>query len=329
MRKLASVQTIITVTPIPDADNIEVVRVLGWNCVTKKGEFQIGDRCVYVEVDAVLPKTNPEFFFLEKAHYRIQTVKLRGVVSQGIAFSLNILPTGLFDVGDDVTDVLGIVQYIPKGSMGDIIGAGEFPSFISKTDETRVQSLGELLKKNVGLKCDYTEKIDGTSATYFVKDGVFGVCSRNQQLTHSEGAYWDMATKYDIEKKLKSYGRNIAIQGEIAGPGVQGNKYQFAEKRLFVFNVIEIDSREYYNNMKVAEFCIGNEFLSVPILGLYTITDDVDRVVEMSDGFSVFNNKIPREGIVIRAIEDYNDPIDGRISFKAINPKFELKFKGD
>ena len=82
MRKLAHIETIIWKKPIEGADRIELVGVLGWQCIAKKDEFQIGDTCVYVEIDSIVDKNNPDFAFLEKKHYKIKTMKMRGVLSQ-------------------------------------------------------------------------------------------------------------------------------------------------------------------------------------------------------------------------------------------------------
>lgn len=332
MRKLASIQTIDRLTPIPDADLIEVARVLGWNVIVKRDEFQVGDLCVYCEIDSVMPDNNPEFAFLEKSRYRIKTKKMRGVVSQGICFPMSILPENQYEVDQDVTDLLGIEKYEPKSTAqlaGEIQGL--FPSFVSKTDETRVQTFGRALSKNVGLKCDYTEKLDGTSGTFFIYDGEFGVCSRNMQLKWGDNVYHEVAKKYDLENKLRALGKNIAIQGEVVGAGIQGNKYKFEqdERKLFVFNVVDVDTRTYMNNRQVEQFCKENGLLSIPILGEVTIINDIDFFVDLSIGKSVINPKTEREGIVIRAINDENDPLIGRFSFKAINPKFLLKYEDD
>src|SRR3954469_22798694 len=106
MRTLASIQTVNAAEPIPNADAIERIRVLGWWVVVKKGEFKPGDKLVYCEIDSLLPE-RPEFEFLRlssfkpaqlddagetilPAGFRIKTVKLRGQVSQGICFPLSI-----------------------------------------------------------------------------------------------------------------------------------------------------------------------------------------------------------------------------------------------
>ncbi len=111
MRKLAHVEEIAWVKPINGADNIELVGVLGWQCITKKGEFQPGELCVYIEIDSIVDRENPDFAFLEAKKYRIKTMKLNkfGVISQGICFPMQILPNNRkFSVGDDVTEILHI-----------------------------------------------------------------------------------------------------------------------------------------------------------------------------------------------------------------------------
>src|SRR5579863_8664556 len=114
-RKLASIQRVLDVQPILNADAIEVLTILGWKVVANKGEHKVGDLVVYCEVDSILPE-KPEFEFLRKNHFRIKTIKLRGQVSQGIVFPLSILPIANNEIvawyeGLDVTERLGITKY--------------------------------------------------------------------------------------------------------------------------------------------------------------------------------------------------------------------------
>lgn len=170
-RKLATIQKIKDIYPIDGADSIDRATILGWNLVVKKGEFKSGDWCVYCEVDSLLP-IREEFEFLRKSCYnprtnrfRIKTAKLRGQISQGIAFPLSILGdmnlTTLKE-GDDVTDLLNIIKYeppIPSELGGDV--KGSFPSFIPKTDEIRIQSVPSVLERHKGRRFVITEKVDG------------------------------------------------------------------------------------------------------------------------------------------------------------------------
>lgn len=91
MRTLASIKTISDILPIESKDRIVLAMVDGWSVIVKKDEFHIGDSCVYVEIDSVLPE-KPEFEFLRSKNFRIKTMKMAGVISQGICFPLSILP---------------------------------------------------------------------------------------------------------------------------------------------------------------------------------------------------------------------------------------------
>lgn len=114
MRKLATIREISNIRPIEGADKIVVAQVDGWECVVQKDEFQIGQHIVYIEVDSIVPE-RPEFEFLRPRKFRVRTIKLRGQVSQGLVLPLSILPNGTgCDLGDDVTDALGIKKYDPE-----------------------------------------------------------------------------------------------------------------------------------------------------------------------------------------------------------------------
>ncbi len=278
--------------------------VLGWQLVIKKDEFKPGDLCVYVEIDSILPD-KPEFEFLRNKNFRIRTIKLRGQISQGICFPLHILPNNIqVDEGVDVTDVLNIVKYeppVPVNMQG--IMKGGFPSFIPKTDETRVQVLQDLLNTHKGAACYITEKLDGTSVTFFVKDGVFGVCSRNMELEENEdNLYWKTARQFNIEEKLRSVGCNIAVQGELVGEGIQGNKLKLKGQHVFVFSVFLIDEYRYamfHEWMKMME---DLDIPCVPVItDNYQLENNINDILSMSETFSLINLSVMAEGVVIRA----------------------------
>ena len=210
MRKLASVQIIKALHPIPNSDKIELADVLGWHVVVRKGEFHAGDTCVYVETDSIMPD-KPEFAFLKHRGRMkpITTTRIRGQISQGICFPLSILPQlvkpgHIYLIGQDVTDILAVKKYsppevilseygnvpwVPRWSMPDAVriwlikhlpkgwrsmffrsSLSPRPKFIPKTDETRVQVLQQLLDKYAGQLCYVTEKLDGTSTSCWVDE---------------------------------------------------------------------------------------------------------------------------------------------------------------
>lgn len=329
MRHLASIQKIKNLEPIENADAILKATVLGWQLVVRKDEFQIGDLCVYIEIDSVLPD-RPEFEFLRKRSNRIRTIRLRGQISQGVCLPLTILPEGTaIEEGTDVTEILNITKYeppIPAQLAGTM--RGNFPSFIPKTDETRIQILGNLLEKYEGETCFVTEKLDGSSVTYYLKDGEFGVCSRNLDLKETVGnSFWKIAREMDVENKLKSLGSNVAIQGELIGEGIQKNKYKLRGQTVRFFNVFDIDNYKYFDFADFTETLERLELPIVPILSTdFSLIKDISALTEMATIKSTLRKETHAEGIVIRPLMEKTDRV-GRVSFKSINPKFLLKFE--
>jgi len=336
MRKLASIQIIKALEGIGGADAIEKATVLGWQLVVKKGDFKVGDLIVFCEIDSILPNW-PIFEFLKPRGMRIKTIRLRGQVSQGICFPLSVLPADFEIVEDaDCTEVLEIQKYeppIPACLSGTV--KGKFPSFIPKTDETRVQVLQKLLDKYKGEKCYITEKLDGSSATYYIKDGQFGVCSRNLELLEDEeNSFWKVARQLDVENKLRALGKNIAIQGELIGEGVQDNKLKLRGQTVRFFNAFDIDKFEYYNFTKFNELFSQLGLETVPVVQTdYELENDIEAIIKKSIIKSKIYKEAWVEGIVIRPYteklelmlsnENFNN---GRVSFKAINPEFLLKY---
>lgn len=350
MRTLASIQTINTIEPIPNADAIVRARVLGWWIVVKKGEYTVGDQVIYCEIDSLLPE-RPEFEFLRPgcfkkaqvdptgnivlpAGFRIKTIRLRGQVSQGICFPLSFLPPDTStEIGTDVTEVLGVRKWEPPAPIG--MGGrvkGSFPGFLPKTDETRVQVLEDLLERHRGKAFYVTEKLDGTSFTAFVREGSFGICSRNLLIdeTDESNVLARVATRLQIEANLRriceTQGRELAIQGEVIGPGIQKNKYGLPEVTLRVFTVIDVATCEYLEHPTWIDVVREIGLEPVPLLDTIVLQHSIDELVAMAEGTSVLNASAQREGIVLRPLRPEHDRDVGRLSFKAINPKFLLKY---
>ncbi|MFN0050343.1 MAG: RNA ligase (ATP) [Cytophagales bacterium] len=336
MRKLASIQKILALDPIEGADAIERATVLGWQLVVKKGEFNVGDLAVYCEIDSLMPDV-PIFEFLKVRQFRIRTIRLRGQVSQGICFPLSILPAN-FDIFEDAdcTEILGITKYEPPipACLSGII-KGKFPSFIPKTDETRVQVLQKLLDKYKGDHCYITEKIDGSSVTYFINNGEFGVCSRNIEfLEDDSNSFWKVAKQMDVENKLRSLNRNIAIQGELFGENIQSNKLKIRGQIARFYNAFDIDKFEYLSFDRLIEVFKKLDLPMVPILDVnYALENDIEAIIAKSTIKSQILPEVWAEGIVIRPLTEKIDLFlsnnnfnNGRVSFKAINPEFLIKY---
>lgn len=322
MRILASIQKIKNLESIPEAEKVEKATVLGWSVVVKKGEFRVGDLCVYVEIDSILP-ARTEFEFLARNKYRIKTVRLRGQVSQGICFPLSILPAGRYIEEQDVTEILGIVKYeppIPAHLAGQI--KGEFPSFIPKTDEPRIQTIPEVLEKYQNVEFYATEKIDGTSMTVFVKDGSQEICSRRLLLAFNpNNSYFKIAEELGLFEKLKSMGEKYALQGELAGEGINRNILKLRGQKLFVFNVYDFLTGEYVSWQEVKQMCADWGLDVVPeVEKSLLLPKTVDEVVKLATRKSIVNPEAWAEGVVFRSL------FGERVSFKVVNPEFLLSY---
>lgn len=338
MRKLASIRKISDIQSITGADMIELAIVDGWKVVVAKNVgHKVGDLVVYCEIDSFLP-IKEEFEFLRKSSYkkmsdgsegfRLRTIKLRGQVSQGLILPLDVLlPTGVSsdDVyeGLDVTGTLNIKKYeppIPAELAGKVKGL--FPSFIRKTDEERIQNLTEEYEEMKNHTFYVTEKLDGSSATFYYNNGEFGVCSRNLELLETEGnTFWKVARDLDLENKLRKYGINLSIQGELIGEGIQGNPYKIKGQTVRFFNLFDIDLQEYHSLSVFKETMKVLGLETVPVLNThFALPETIDELLLISDGKSDLNSEFDREGLVIRSL-------DRKISFKVISNKFLLNEK--
>ena len=357
IRKLASIQEVVGLERIEGRDRIELAHVLGWQVIVKKDEFKVGDKCIFIEPDSVLPE-KPEFEFLRSKKFRIKTMKMGGVLSQGIVFPMNILPKDReYNIGDNVTEILGITKYEPfddeptetqptkKGKKYPqflmkyswfrklVLPSKKqqrgFPTeYVSKTDEVRCQVVPDVLKYKEPVIV--TEKVDGCSLTallvkhktwYRKTKYEFILCSRNLRLWQKDGShYWEMATKYNLEEKLKNMiGDNdwVAIQGECYGASIQGNPYKMNNRELRIFNIVYPSGR--LGSIEAKELCDKNELLFVPIIDEnFTLPNTVNEMLDYATAKSVINKNVMREGVVIRTK-------DGKNSFKAVSPDYLIK----
>jgi RNA ligase (TIGR02306 family) len=338
-RKLASVQRVIAILPIAGADAIEAVQINGWQCVTKKGEFAIGDLGVYLEIDAIPPDLPPyQFLWTPKKEplgsvprppkARIKTMRLRGCLSQGLFMPLGVagLATDVVE-GADVTEVLGVGKYEPPlpSGMGDARAA--FPRLVPKTDEIRVQSLPEVLNELAGQPYIITQKYDGTSATFLIDpdDGTFHACGRNWSILPGDNCYWAVATLHELEARLRALEGRYALQGEVCGPGIQKNPLALAKISLFLFNVYDLVAHRHVDDAELRR--IANE-IGVPAVAIIeqgeSFAHDQASLLALAEGkYPGTSNE--REGIVIRPREDrYSPALNGRLSFKAISNRYLL-----
>jgi len=329
--RLATIQVIKDIQPIPEADAIQVAQILGWKVVIRKGEFNVGDKCVYCQIDTVLPNKQ-EFDFLRKVNFRIRTVRMRKQVSQGIAFPLSIIPAGNYEVDQDVTELVGIQKYVKPipTCLGGLMKGG-FPSHTPRTDEILLQSVPGVIDEIMGKEVYITIKCDGTSATFSNFQGEIDVCSRENSWKDTESnLYWKMFKKYKIDKTLNKE-MNISIQAEICGPSIQKNHLDLLEQQIFVFDIYDITRARYLDYQDMKQFCDVYKLPTVPLLQVTNFSFTIDQLVEMAKG--TYESGKNREGIVIRpTVVTYSPTLDkmysrGRLSFKVMNNVFLEKEK--
>jgi RNA ligase (TIGR02306 family) len=328
MRNLATVRYVDSISPIQNADAIEIATVDGWKIVVKKGEFLAGQLAVYCEIDSWIPNSLAPFLSKGKEPRvfegipgeRLRTIKLRGQLSQGLLLPL----TFKAEVGTDVSELLGVLKYeapIPAQLSGLV--KGNFPIRIPKTAQERVQNLGATLYNFQG-SFEVTEKLEGSSMTAYVIEGEFGVCSRNLELKPDvNNSFWKAAYDYTLEEKLCSLNKNIAIQGELVGPGIQGNIYNLSSLKFFVFDIFNIDKGEFYSPLDRRNLVFSLGIEHVPVVDFsYLNTGKIEDFLKFAEGPSILNPKQLREGLVFKSFDSFDS--SANLSFKAISNEYLL-----
>lgn len=330
-RKLASIRVIEALSPIEGADNIVRARVMGWDVVVKKGEFAVGDRCVFFEIDSVLPSDAPWAAFMQARGFRIKTARLRGVLSQGLALPVHILPAeaAVPELGTDVSALVRVTKYEPVLPDTREV-AGPFPGEVPKTDEIRLQSVLGVLEEIRGRDFVVTTKLDGTSTTFFRRgEGELVLCSRNWALRKTDGnAVWRLADELGLAQKLPV---GMVLQGELCGPGIQKNRLGLSRSSFFAFNGYDTLAARYLDHAELAMFCAERGIATVPTERVVTgdaaraFEHTLDHYLELAKG-TYAGTKNRKEGIVVRPLnEARSEALGGRLSFKIISNEFLLK----
>lgn len=336
-RKLASIEKVTNLVPIKGADRIELATVLGWQVIVKKGEFNVGDLGVYFGLDSVLDNRIPEFSTYDGK--KIKTIKMRGVLSQGLMLSFGTLTS--FDFtdakeGDDVSEKLKVMKYVDEEEQELYESNVVFKPFcplVPKTDEPRIQNNPEFIDMISDKEIVVTRKEDGTSCTFIFYNGEFSICSRNYTLCSSipksSKFYFEIEYKFNIEKSIREAGlNNIAIQGEIVGPSINGNRLGLTYLDFRVFNIYDIENKKYYDWDKVEELCSLLKLNTVPVLyrgrnctSGKTIFKNLQDVLDYANK-TKYSDTLLAEGIVVSTIGQID-----RIHFKAISNEFLLNKK--
>lgn len=365
MRKLVTIREIDDLLPIAKADRIELAIVGGWSCIVKKGEFHVGDAGLFFEIDSWLPAEDERFSFLGKTKtymkkdgYRIRTMKMRGVISQGLLLPLNSFPE-LDLTLEDHADTLSVIKWDaeianPSRSLTTGNAAGKFPSFIPKTDQPRLQNLMHYFDMYKESSFEETLKLDGSSLTaYKIKTDLpfwktllnkaykffdtshFGVCSRNLELkrsdnfektfdnngkksTYKQSDFWKVVNKYNVEERLPE---GYAIQAELIGPKIQNNHESVEELEMYIFDVWDIVAERMLNPHERRKFCELHALQHIPV-----VSNEV-KVFSECTTFDEFQARVTGLSMNPNTISEgrvYKE-VNGAFTFKLVSNDYLLK----
>ena len=349
MRKLARIEIVDNVIKHPNADSLDICTILGWNVITRLGEYEPGDKVIYCEIDSWIPDDIAPFLtkeghepkvFKNIKGQRLRTIKLRGEYSQGLLLPISLLDGKIdsLEVGRDVSEILNIVKWemeVPAQLRGLI--KGNFPSFIRKTDQERVQNIYNDLKiKHLNDTFNVTEKLHGSSMTVYYNEGTWGVCSRNLDLKLEDEENTYIKTFISIKNKFESLkellGFNFAVQGELCGPGINGNNYKLNDFKFFVFDIFNIDEQKYLSPEEEIEVTKSVNLSHVPVLKMdkkinwvttygISMIGSLGGMLTYADGESMIADNVRREGLVFKSNESE------RFTFKVISNAWLLKYE--
>lgn len=385
-RELAYVVKIDNIIPIDGADRVEQAVVGGWHIMVRKGQFKIGDKAVYFEIDSKVPEREPYMFLADK-HFKIKTQKyFKGtVISQGLlmAFEDFDWAEDKYEVGTFLTKELGVIYAVEEDNkrksnitkydkmyqrhldlfkkhkilrkifktnigkkilfifLGKKRDTRNWPAWVVKTDEERVQNMPFLFPGDPDKKWVVTEKIDGTSTTFTMKGRKkkeeFYICSRNVNFDKPEKAencfyetnvYIEMAEKYNMESVLRNILENhpefefVTIQGETYGANIQKRDYGLTGHDFMAFNLIfgYKDGRvERLNPIDMTSILVNTYNIPcVPVLDTIILPETMDEMIAYANGKSLVDGGM-REGVVLRTL-------DGVESFKSVSNDFLIKY---
>ena len=323
------------IIPHPDADNLEIAVVGGFNCIVGKGEFKSGEKAIYIPIDTQLGENLLEHFAGIRQYFRgknrdlIKAAKLRGVVSQGLIYD-NKSITDAYSLGTDVAEIIGAKKYeapTRKGFSGTWLEGPKF-SFKIERYENHLKSLRLKERITISEKLHGTFSILGWNADYGRIVSSKGVLKQGKRFDvddpwNDRNIYCKMWNKYghilyDIFDDYRY--SSIYLVGEIVGPKVQDLNYGLDEPEFFLFDIFGSGFHPYSK----PTFDTFIEYYHLENRGMKTVPElyrgpwSPELIDEFSDGDSAIGSGI-REGIVIKPVEERKDTRTGRVILKSIS----------
>ena len=346
---LATIEKITNIQPIDGALRIDSATVLDWNVVIRKGDFEIGDLCIYIQIDTIIDLSKEWFSHLKKT--RINMATIFGARSDGLIIKIpdEILNSVLLlDEGLDVANIIGVYKYEKDEHKMKILENIKkespflpFPfEIISRTDETNLRNKKKCLQELIGKEFYISRKMDGSSMTIVSKNRSITICSRNIILWSNDEDYINQSEKFlpnsdmvkfvinnHIHDAILDLNIDIVIQGEFCGYNVNSNriKYQKGVFEFYIFNVKIDNCFCGLDKLNDIQKQLSNIIKIVPV----TLVETFDQDIHDIDWFqSIANNEeykdgIKAEGIIIRPVEPfYSSTLNKYFSVKILNQKY-------
>jgi len=308
----------------PNGDNLEITTVLGgYPVIMRKGDFQTGDKAIYIPVDAMVPAKDPRFSFLTddelKLWVRVKAKKLRGIFSMGLLIKAE---PGM-EVGQNVQELLGIKKYEPPEEGAHTGGENEKdPGFLpSYTDIEGLRKYKNLL--TVGEEVVLTEKIHGANARFVFRDGRLW-CGSHHQIKKEDQAnlWWRAAKQYQLDTKLQACEETV-LYGEVYGQVQKGFGYDISPGLigLRIFDAYDPTQGKYLDWSDLEKLCTTLALPMVPMLykGPWNL-----ELIALAEGKTTLASHV-REGFVVKPTKERWDQHIGRVIFKMIGEGYMLK----
>lgn len=349
-----TVEQIKEILPHGNADLLELgtLTTMAFQFVVKKGSLRSGDRVAYFPIDSLIPEDLQEVlgvkgYLAGSEKNRVKTVKLRGMISQGVVCPLagildfikskgSDLDFSKAEVGLDLTAFLGVEKYDPPGVEAEGCILHPLPGQVSMYDIEGADRHLDVVEILLDLPVEITEKLEGTNFwAHLDASGEFCVGQRRGRIESTPGglhAFQKYADEHEIKKLMEQIlfykyagASHITLRGEFLGPGVQGNYYDLKSKQVRFFD-LEINGVPF---SKQVFHCLIPESMRVPEISFGpTLREWLGgkTIQEASNGMSLLNSKKRREGIVICPMGDIKQhPKIGRLFIKQRSPEYLSK----
>jgi RNA ligase (TIGR02306 family) len=266
------------IKPIEGADNIELVVVNGWNCISKKGEHRVDELTIIATTDAIIPQSLSDEIgvtnYLRKGG-RVRTVKLRGVYSECLIIPFIYAeelthPKAKWAEGTDMMDLLKITKYEPPVKMvqlasGRKIKYKDNPNFHVYYKFPNFKNVPNMFTEDDVV--EITRKIHGTNARYGIikktkpslwdkvrkffgnewanYEFIYG--SHNVEKGSDTQGFYDtdvwrtIADRYNIKDKLWSYVKDTSPQYIGSGLIIYGEIYGKGIQKNYEYGLDHIE----------------------------------------------------------------------------------------